>query len=169
MNHKMLIELILIAVLVGIPALIILYLSIKKRLAYVPNIIEAEKKRKAHPNIQSGRFTRLYTMPYNEDVNEETVRAYLEALYPNYQYSVGTGFLVVEDSHSSEQRELIFTQLREENITAIELRDPNEVVNEGNHRVPNFVTRTSLFDLGFSKSIRTAILHFQQLTVAKRK
>ena len=169
MDHKTLIELILIAVLVGIPALIILYLSIKKRLAYVPNIIEAEKKRKAHPNIQTGRFNRLYTMPYNDEVNEYTIRAYMEERYPNYQYSVSTGLLIVEDSHSSEQRELIFTQLRDEDITAIELRDPNEVVNEGNHRVPNFVTRTSVFDLGFSRSIRKAILHFQEQTVAKRK
>ena len=169
MDHKTLIELIIIAVLAGIPALIILYIQVKKRNAYIPRIIRAERKRKAHPDIQTGRFNRLYTMPYNEDVNEYTVRAYLEERYPDYSYSISFEVLQVSDNMSCEERELVFTQLREEDITAIELRDPFEVVNEGNHKAANFVTRTTLHDLGFSKSLRTAILHFQEQTVAKRK
>jgi len=169
MDHKTLIDLILIAVLVGIPALIILYTQIKKSRAYIPRIIRAEEKRKAHPDIQTGRFNQLYTMPYDDEINEHSLRAYLEKRYPDYHYSVSDGVLQVSDNRLSEERELVFTQLRDEDITAIELKDPYEVVNEGSHKAPNFVTRSSLHDLGFSKSLRTAILHFQEQAVSKRK
>ena len=162
-------SLIIIGAIYGLAAGYYIYRGIKEKKAFIPSVIEAEKKRKAHPDMQTGRFNRLYTMPYNDEVNENTVHKYLEQLYPKYKYSVRNGSLQVEDSDSSEERILYFTQLRDEDITAIQLTDPHEMVNQGGHKSPNYTTRTSMYDLGFSKSIRTAILHFQELSVAKRK
>ena len=145
-----------------------IYYAIKKKLTYIPNIIDLEKRRKAHPDIQTGRFNRMYTMPYDDEVNAYTVRKYLESLHPDYIYDIQKETLYVKDNRSKEKRHLIFTQLREEDITAIELHDPHEVIAEGRRGTLNIVTRSSLHDLGFSQSIRDAILHFQELAVNKR-
>lgn len=146
-----------------------IYYAIKKKLTYIPNIIDLEKRRKEHPDIQTGRFNRIYTMPYDDEVNAYTIRKYLEELYPDYTYSISKGTLHIEENQSDEERFLIFTQLRDEDITAIELKDPHEVVITGWRRgAVNIVTRSSLHDLGFSQSIRDAILHFQELAVNKR-
>ena len=145
-----------------------IYYAIKKKKTYIPNIIDLEKRRKEHPDIQTGRFNRMYTMPYDDEVNAYTVRKYLESLHPDYIYDIQKETLYVKDNRSKEKRHLIFTQLREEDITAIELHDPHEVIAEGRRGTLNIVTRSSLHDLGFSQSIRDAILHFQELAVNKR-
>ena len=55
-----------------------IYYAIKKKKTYIPNIIDLEKRRKAHPDMQTGRFNRIYTMPYDDEVNAYTIRKYLE-------------------------------------------------------------------------------------------
>ena len=147
-----------------------IYYAIKKKKTYSPNIIDLEKRRKAHPDMQTGRFNRIYTMPYDDEVNAYTIRKYLEELYPDYTYSISKGTLHIEENQSDEERFLIFTQLRDEDITAIELKDPHEVIQSGGFRgrASTYTTRTSLHDLGFSQSIRDAILHFQEMAVNKR-
>ena len=71
------VDLILLAVFGGLPALYALYFWHKKEKEHIPNILKAEQKRKAHPDIQTGKFTRLYTMPYDEDVNAQTLRTHI--------------------------------------------------------------------------------------------
>ena len=169
MEYGMKVDLILLAVFGGIPALYALYFWHKKEKEHIPNILKAEQKRKAHPDIQTGKFTHLYTMPYDEDVNAQTLRAYIESQYPKYLCTISEDTLMIKDNATGEERNLIFTQLRSDDVTAIELVDPYEVVNEGRRKSSNYVTRTSLYDLGFSSSIRKAILHFQEQAVAKRE
>ena len=167
MDHKTLVDVLLLGGFGAMVAFWSIYFAVKKNKNYIPHIIEMEKKRKAHPDMQTGRFNRIYTMPYDDEVNAYTIRKYLEELYPDYTYSISKGTLHIEENQSDEERILIFTQLRDEDITAIELQDPHEVVNEGG-RTANFVTRSSLHDLGFSQSIRKTILHFQEQAVNKR-
>lgn len=147
-----------------------IYYAIKKKKTYIPNIIDLEKRRKAHPDMQTGRFNRIYTMPYDDEVNAYTLQKYFAEHYPDYTYSISKGTLHIEENQSDEERFLIFTQLRDEDITAIELKDPHEVIQSGGFRgrASTYTTRTSLHDLGFSQSIRDAILHFQELAVNKR-
>ena len=169
MDNFSLTDLIYLIILIIIVSWGGIYYAIKKKKTYIPNIIDLEKRRKAHPDMQTGRFNRIYTMPYDDEVNAYTIRKYLEELYPDYTYSISKGTLHIEENQSDEERFLIFTQLREEDITAIELKDPHEVVITGGSRGPgNIVTRSSLHDLGFSQSIRDAILHFQEQAVNKR-
>ena len=126
-----------------------IYYAIKKKKTYIPN--------------------RIYTMPYDDEVNAYTLQKYFAEHYPDYTCSISKGSLHIEENQSDEERFLIFTQLRDEDITAIELKDPHEVVITGGVRgAGNIVTRSSLHDLGFSQSIRDAILHFQEQAVNKR-
>ena len=167
MDKDLLIRLLLLGGFGAMVAFWSIYFAVKKNKNYIPHIIEMEKKRKAHPDMQTGRFNRIYTMPYDDEVNAYTLQKYFAEHYPDYTCSISDGSLRIEENASNEERILIFTQLRDEDITAIELQDPHEVVNEGG-RTANFVTRSSLHDLGFSQSIRDAILHFQEMAVNKR-
>ena len=170
MDHKTLVDVLLLGGFGAMVAFWSIYFAVKKKKTYIPNIIDLEKRRKAHPDMQTGRFNRIYTMPYDDEVNAYTIRKYLEELYPDYTYSISKGTLHIEENQSDEERILIFTQLRDEDITAIELKDPHEVIQSGGFRgrASTYTTRTSLHDLGFSQSIRDAILHFQEQAVNKR-
>lgn len=132
-------------------------------------IIEAEKKRQAHPDIQSGRFTRLYTMPYSEDLNVKNICAYCDEHFPAYHCTVLGNRVSISETRnglSHETRELYITHLKGHNISAVELVDPHELVSNG--RYGQFNTRSSLNDKGFSKDIREMILHFQQKAVSQK-
>ena len=137
--------------------------------SHTKEIIEAEKKRKAHPNIQDGMFTRLYTMPYYEKLNVELLRAYCEEHFPKYYCTVSANMVRISETRSGlsgEERELYITQLREHNITAIDFKDPNETVTTG--RYGQSFTRSGINDKGVSKDIREMIRHFQQEAIAKQ-
>lgn len=161
-------DIIYLSVLIVIGVCVFVIPWIKKRKKHVPDILEAEKKRQLHPDIQSGNFTRMYTMPYDEDVNEKKICAYLEEQYPEYSCTTRDNYLHVSENNSGEERELYFTQLRAEHITAIELVDPREMVSTGG-RFPQHFTRTSLHDRGFSDNIRAVVRHFQEQAVQKQK
>lgn len=131
-------------------------------------IIEAEKKRQAHPNIQNGMFTRLYTMPYDEELTGELIRAYCEEHFPKYNCTASANMVRISEKRSGlsgEVRELYITQLKEHNITAIDFKDPNEVVYSGRYR--QSTVRSSINDKGFSKDIREIVHHFQQEAVTR--
>lgn len=169
MDHKTLVDVLLLGGFGAMVAFWSIYYAIRKKKTYIPNIIDLEKRRKAHPDMQTGRFNRIYTMPYDDVVNAYTLQKYFAEHYPDYTCSISKGTLHIEENQSDEERFLIFTQLRDEDITAIELKDPHEVVITGGRRGGgNIVTRSSLHDLGFSQSIRDAILHFQEQAVNKR-
>ena len=141
-----------------IPFVLLLY-SNKKR---EKDILEAEKKRKACPDIQSGRFTTLYTMPYYEKLNEQAICAYGREKYPNYFYTVSNSSVRVSETRSGllgEIRNLTITHLPKHDITAISIHDPHEV--EMGLRSGAATMRSCLDDKGFSKDVREIIRHFQ--------
>jgi len=159
----MLVCLLVVAALAGIAWLVRRFLFDDSR---TREIIEAEKKRQAHPDIQSGRFTRLYTMPYDEDLTARNICAYCEEHWPEYHCSVLGNRVRISDKRNglfSEKRDLYITHLKGHNISAVELVDPNELVSNGRHG--QFTTRSSINDKGFSKDIREMIRYFQQKAV----
>ena len=161
----MLVCLLVVAALAGIAWLVRRFLFDDSR---TREIIEAEKKRQAHPDIQSGRFTRLYTMPYDEDLTAKNICAYCEEHLPAYHCKALENMVQISETRggvSGETRELYITHLREHNISAIDLVDPNELVYNG--RYGQFNTRSSINDKGFSKDIREMIRHFQQKAISR--
>lgn len=137
--------------------------------SHTKEIIEAEKKRKAHPNIQNGMFTRLYTMPYYEELTGELIRAYCEEHFPQYYCTTNDVYASISETRSGlsgETRVLYITHLKEHNITAIDFKDPNEVEYSGRYRQSTI--RSSINDKGFSKDIREIVRHFQQEAIAKQ-
>jgi hypothetical protein len=139
---------------------------LKKRNQRIPNIIAEEKKRREHPDVQSGKFTRLYTMPYCEDVNGQNISAYFKEHYPDYECTHTETFVRVNEKSSDEVRELTIIQLPHEDITAIELVDPHEIVSDGRYA---YHTRTSLHDLGFGDNVRKVVRLFQEQAVAHKR
>jgi len=135
-------------------------------------ILEAEQQRRAYPDIQTGKFTRLYTMPYYADLNATNIQRYIQDNHPDLRCTVnGDDFLTISDAKhkmNEEIRQLSITHLREENVSAIDLRDPHEVENEGSMKSPNYVMRTSMYDLGFSKEVREVIRHFQDCAIRQK-
>ena len=130
-------------------------------------IIEAEKKRKECPSIQDGIFTRLYTMPYDESLTTENIRAYCEEHFPSYFCSASKHQVIISETKtgmSGEVRTLYITHLKEHNISAIDFKDPHEVEYTNRYQ---FNMRTSLHDKGFSKDIREIVHHFQQKAIAQ--
>ena len=163
---EMIFFLLFVAALVG---LIILVRRFLFGDTHTKAIIEAEKKRQAHPDIQNGRFTRLYTMPYSEDLNVKNICAYCEEHFPSYHYMVLGNMVRISETRnglSKEKRELYITHLKAHNISAVELVDPQELVSNGRYGQSN--TRSSLNDKGFSKDIREMILQFQQQAVSRK-
>ena len=137
--------------------------------SHFKEIIEAEKKRQAHPTIQNGIFTRLYTMPYDENLTAENIRAYCEEHFPAYFCSASDNWVSIRETKtglSGEVRDLYITQLKDHNISAIDFKDPNEIEHNGRYR--QSFTRSSLNDKGFSKDIREIVRHFQQEAIAKQ-
>lgn len=135
-------------------------------------IIEAEQNRKECPDIQSGHFTRLYTMPYDEQITGPEIERYCREHFPNYKCAAGTDYVSISETItglSGETRELYITHLRDENITAIEFKDPHELVAEGRGGMRQYNVRTSLDDKGFSEDIRKIVRHFQSQAVEKAK
>lgn len=162
---ELIVFLLFVAALVGIAFLVRRFLFDGTQ---TKEIVEAEKKRQAHPDIQSGRFTRLYTMPYSEDLNVKNICAYCEEHWPEYHCSVLGNRVRISDKRNglfSEKRDLYITHLKGHNISAVELVDPNELVSNGRHG--QFTTRSSINDKGFSKDIREMIRHFQQKAVSR--
>lgn len=132
-------------------------------------IIEAEKKRQAHPNVQNGMFTRLYTMPFYEELTGELIRAYCEEHFPQYYCTTNDVYASISETRSGlsgETRVLYITHLKEHNITAIDFKDPNEVEYSGRYRQSTI--RSSINDKGFSKDIREIVRHFQQEAISKQ-
>lgn len=159
--------LLFVAALVGIYWLVRHFISGG---SHVQEIIKAEKNRQAHPDIQSGRFTRLYTMPYYEDLNEENIRRYCEEHFPSYYCKVSEIGIRISETRtglSGEVRDLYITHLREYNISAVDLSDPKEVEYNGRYRPPT--VRSSLHDKGFGKDIRDMICHFQQQALSRHR
>lgn len=171
MDYKIKVDLIIIAVCFGLPALYALYHWRKKKKEHIPNILEAEKKRKAHPDIQSGMFTRLYTMPYDEDLSGYTIGRYFAEHYPEVYYKCKDNYVWVSESKSGEgeERKIYIIQLRSDDVTAIELEDPHEIINEGRWGMGRSYVRTSLYDLGFSDKVRAALRAIQEESIAKKK
>ena len=162
---EMLVCLLVVAALAGIAWLVRRFLFDDSR---TREIIEAEKKRQAHPDIQTGRFTRLYTMPYSEDLNVKNICAYCEEHFPSYHYMVLGNMVRISETRNGlaqEKRELYITHLKGHNISAVELVDPRELVHNGRYGQSN--TRSSLNDKGFSKDIREMIRHFQQKAISR--
>ena len=137
--------------------------------SHFKEIIEAEKKRQAHPTIQNGIFTRLYTMPYDENLTAENIRAYCEEHFPAYFCSASDNWVSIRETKtglSGEVRDLYITQLKDHNISAIDFKDPNEIEHNGRYR--QSFTRSSLNDKGFSKDIREIVRHFQQRAIEQQ-
>lgn len=137
--------------------------------SHFKEIIEAEKKRQAHPTIQNGIFTRLYTMPYDENLTAENIRAYCEEHFPAYFCSASDNWVSIRETKtglSGEVRDLYITQLKDHNISAIDFKDPNEIEHNGRYR--QSFTRSSLNDKGFSKDIREIVRHFQQEAIEQQ-
>ena len=133
-------------------------------------IIEAEKKRKECPEIQSGKFTRLYTMPYWEDLDSDFIMQCIKEKHPEYHCSrKWKSELVVREKgksfFSGEKRELVIIQLRSEDITAIEFSDPHEYDTQNRRTIRNI--RTSLYDQGFGESLRVVIRQIQEQAIKR--
>ena len=168
MDKNLLVRILIIGAFVGLTFIIFLIRTIREKKALIPNIVEAEKKRKAHPDIQTGKFTRLYTMPYDEELTGQTITDYFEQRYPEWKYSHRDNYAqVVEMKKGSrgEVRDFYITQLRDENVTAINLVDPNEVVYSGRNSQGNM--RTTLYDMGFSEQIREGVRAIQQASIER--
>ena len=150
---------------------IILLISNRLHAVSDQKIIEAEQKRKQYPDIQSGKFTRLYTMPYDEDLTPEKVCDYAKELYPNYVSMVTGKNSVRVMEHVAvlghEVRDLVFHHLERENITAIEFIDPQEIERDGQRGTSHM--RSSLDDRGFGEDIRKIVRHFQEQAIAHNK
>ena len=138
----------------------------KKRKHRIPNIIAAEKKRRKHPDIQNGKFTRLYTMPYCEELDGKVIYEYFKEHFPDYECIFTEDFVQICEKRSEEKRELHIVQLRNDDITAIELVDPREIESHSRYATQ---TRSSLHDLGFGESVRGVIRHFQQKAITHQR
>lgn len=135
----------------------------------VKEIIEAEKQRQEYSDIQNGLFTRLYTMPYCEDITGHSICAYCEEHLPKLFCKASESMVRISETRSGlsgEVRELRITHLRQHNITAIELSDPNEIEYNGRYRQPT--VRSSIDDKGFSKDIREMIRQLQQQAIFRK-
>ena len=154
------------AVFVGVYLLIRRFVSGGSR---PQKIIEAEKKRRENPDIQSGKFTRLYTMPYYENLDGENIRRYCEEHFPAYHCSVSEDRVRISETKTGlkgEVRDLFITHLRDNNISAVDLSDPKEL--EYNGRYHPSTTRSSLYDKGFGNDIRTMIRYFQEKAISRQ-
>lgn len=135
----------------------------------VKEIVEAEQKRQACPDVQNGIFNRLYTMPYYEQLIGEQIAIYCHEHYPKYYCSVSDNMVKISESPAGlygETRELYITHLPEQHISALELVDPDELVPNG--RFGPFKSRHHLYDNGFSKDIREMIRYFQQSAISQQ-
>ena len=135
---------------------------------HIQEIIDAEKERKAYPDIQSSKFTRLYTMPYDYKLTAKSIQAYCEEHFPNYYCRVSGNTVRISETRSGlsgEIRELYITHLSQHNISAVEFSDPNEL--EYNIQNRQTTVRSSIDDKGFSKDIREMVRHFQQQAISK--
>ena len=138
--------------------------------SHIKEIVEAEKNRQAHPDVQSGMFTRLYTMPYYEELDGEFIRAYCEEHFPKYYCTVLYNMVRISEVRgglAGEVRELYIIQLKDYNITAIRFTDPHEVIRGGRYGQYTQV-RSLINDKGFSKDLREMVRNFQQQAISRQ-
>lgn len=136
---------------------------------HIQKIIDAEKERKAYPDVQNGKFTRLYTMPYDYNLTAKSIQSYCEEHFPKFYCKVSGNTVRISETRSGlsgDVRELYITHLRQHNISAVELSDPNELEYNYQNRQTN--VRSSIDDKGFSKAIREMIRHFQQQALSRQ-
>ena len=154
-----------LAVVVAGFAMLVAFLKSRRDGSLKDQIRKAEQERVACPNIQDGKFTRLYTMPYYETLTPEVMAEYIHAHYPDYRTNVSGNELVVtlpRSFLSREKRILTIHHLQPDRISAIEVVDPNEVQIEGRYRAN---MRSTIDDRGLADAIRKASVYFQQQAV----
>lgn len=163
---EMLVSLLSVVVVVG--ALFLLRRLFSDN-THIKDIIEAEKKRQACPDIQNGMFTRFYTMPYYDELTANNICSYCREHLPEYFCKTFENKVTISETRSGlsgEVRELYITHLRQHNISAVELSDPNEL--EYNFQNRQTIVRSSIDDKGFSRAIREMIRQFQQQALSRQ-
>ena len=167
MNTSDLLVILYAGIILVLPVCIFIFIWRQRKNSLTRTIIKEEQERKAHPNIQSGKFTRLYTMPYDEELTGKMIEAYFKEHCPDFRCSGSDDLVKVsEDTFDStyQKRELRIIHLRSENITAIDVFDPYEVTysRRGAIRI-----RSSLQDLGFGDKVRETIRAIQAQSIAR--